>query len=513
MGLGKLLTRILPCSSAPKSPTPPNSPNQENEGARPKTKTDTLVEVTPCLEITSKDLEGSSPQPVDKAGSPLKEKNGAATLENVHQLKKSDPKSPQVTEAAGDASEKLILDVFGFDILRQLQGKAWDERGQAVQSIRTQVAQSGNGHKDILQFFRACSYVSQIALKDKVMPVFFDGLELTKLLLGDFAVSHEMPKVEVTACLDLLLPVIVGKSSDRNARSIEGTRQALVFLAQAPAVGCQPVMAHILVPIANAKEVAFTRGKLELLHHMIGEFGFSKSTTLTLSTVMGFVRPHLDAPDEKVRRAAVEVTVSCYSRKGERTLKYCSNLKPALLKLLEQRFAEVDSKGSAKKSHKSKTRKSSSRKTPSSRGSGSSSRGSGKATLAPLEVTPYGRVGDSGDLVADLRNREESRGSNQSGLSGPMDDENSLHAELFAPQSHTGLRLSPNRTPTLAPGLPMQDAGIASPQYGISIDPVGNSSLAMHEDPNYIPSPTEQQPSSSKFSVDDDAFMDEIENL
>merc|ERR1711912_71328 len=90
-------------------------------------------------------------------------------------------------------------------------------------------------------------------------------------------------------------------------------------------------------------------GRLELITHVIDEFGFSKTSGLSLSSVMGFVRPHLDATDEKVRRAAVEVTVSCYSLKGERTLKYCSNLKPALMKLLEQRFAEVDSSKGDKK--------------------------------------------------------------------------------------------------------------------------------------------------------------------
>lgn len=56
------------------------------------------------------------------------------------------------------------------------------------------------------------------------------------------------------------------------------------------------------------------------------------------------MRPHLDATDEKVRRAAVEVTVTCYSLKGDRTVKYCTNLKPALLRLLKQRFAELDGK-------------------------------------------------------------------------------------------------------------------------------------------------------------------------
>jgi len=110
------------------------------------------------------------------------------------------------------------------------------------------------------------------------------------------------------------------------------------------------VMAHVFSPIINSKEVSAIRGRLELINHLIDDFGFGKSSTISMQLVMGFVRPHLDATDEKVRRAAVEVTVNCYKHKGERTLKYITNVKPALLKLLEARFAELQkpAKGSRK---------------------------------------------------------------------------------------------------------------------------------------------------------------------
>merc|ERR1712028_307987 len=81
--------------------------------------------------------------------------------------------------------------------------------------------------------------------------------------------------------------------------------------------------------------------------------GFGKAGTITMQLVMGFVRPHLDATDEKVRRAAVEVTVNCYKHKGDRTLKYVTNVKPALLKLLQQRFHELGKPSKSRKQVKS----------------------------------------------------------------------------------------------------------------------------------------------------------------
>lgn len=404
---------------------------------------------------------------------------------------KTKPQIVTVVEAATDEAEKQILDVFGFDILRELQGKTWDERGQAVQAVRARVAQGNMQGVPLEDFFRASCRVARLALKDKVMPVFFDGLDLAKLLLGDFAAKHEVDKQLVSAELDIILPIIVAKTSDRNARSIEGTRQAIVYLARQPTLGCQPVMAHILALITNAKEVAAIRGRLELIAHIIDEFGFNKNSGMSLSAVMGFVRPHLDASDEKVRRAAIEVTVSCYSLKGERTLKYCTNLKPALLKLLEQRFAEVDA---TKGGGKGKPLSSPAHGLPEVRGakikkaraSNDSSRQSSSSSVKRLDRIPA--PSQQGAILED--------------------EPYQLHADLFGNGNDP---LSPVLSTFASP----ERAGPPPSQFGMAIDPVGISTLATPEDPNYIPSPTvaTEDPFLAKNADLDEAFMDEIEGF
>lgn len=513
MTLGKLITRLLrPCSSAPKSPTPPSSPNAEPTLTR---KGDQIVEVTPCMDI-SNEIPGTPSSDKDRA----KSSNDKAA-ESIHLpgALVEPPAVPgsrplAVTEAVPDASDKLILDVFGFDTLHQLQGKTWDERGQAVQAARARVVQGDLGSASLEDFFHAGCCVALIALKDKVMPVFFDGLDIAKLLLGEFASQNTeaLSKQTLKQEVDHLVPVIVAKTSDRNARSIEGTRQALVFLARQPNVGCQQVVSHILTPITNTKDVAAIRGRLELIGHIMDDFGFAKASGLSLSTVMGFVRPHLDAADEKVRRAAVEVTVSCYSLKGERTMKYCSNLKPALLKLLEQRFAEVDStKGGGKKMSTVGTlpevRGTKIRKPPRNGSSGSSRQSSSSGSvgihtkpLAPLDMSPGGR----------MPNRIDSREKNTDSFEGRqaiLEDKVTMpHTDIFAPVYNDVLRSPVNQSPISSPEL----------HYGMAVNPAGQSSLARHEDPNYIPSPKAVD-SSVPFNVDDDqldeAFMNEIEGL
>lgn len=508
MTLGKLITQLFrPCSSAPKSPDPPQQDADGNVITAPprlKENSQGICEVTPCMDISNK-MQGT-PSPLQRSdkGHLTVPCDDTAQIENssnqgcvVKVPGKSPGKSATAQVAEREAWEKIVLEVFGTDVLHQLQGKAWDERGQAVQSVRARIVQDDLNGNPVERFFQAGCSVAVLALKDKVMPVFFDGLDLAKLLLGDFATRHSIAKEALQEHADSIVPIIVAKTSDRNARSIEGTQQAIVFLARQQNVGTQQVVAHILTPIANEKDTAAKRGRLELIGHMVNEFGLGKGSSLSLSTLMGFVRPHLEAADEKVRRAAVEVTVGCYTLKGERTMKYCANLKPALLKLLEQRFAEVDKKkgkGSKQSAPVSLPEvRGLKRKQMRNGGSGASSRqstatnssvgsrGLDKQPLAPLEMTP---------------------GNRQSSREALLDDKLAMpHTDIFAPVYNDVLRspMSSANPPTM---------GSPDLQYSMAMGPGGSASLATHEDPNYIPSPT-----GSKDPFDEEALMNEIEGF
>lgn len=353
MGLAELFTKIFvePCRSAPKSPPPPDSPDagkltEADTKASPTAAEKTIVEVLPCGDVTNNTVT-DQPSPTTK---PETHADGFG----VNQIKAAEPldgasevltTKQQVTlnEETKDAIQKIILEVFGFEIHRGLNAKAWDDRAQALAAakqlcVKKQIPATVSN----AVFMDACCKLLLVAIQDKVMPVYFDGLELLKYLCGEFFVEYPESHEVVRNNLEEFLPVIIAKTADRNARSLEGTRQTLVFLGRCSCVGTSPVMAHIFSPVQNHKELAAIRGRLDLINHVIDEFGFGKSSTITMQLVMGFVRPHLDATDEKVRRAAVEVTVNCYKHKGDRTLKYVTNVKPALLKLLQSRFAELD---------------------------------------------------------------------------------------------------------------------------------------------------------------------------
>jgi hypothetical protein len=528
MGLSKLITAIFrPCTSAPKSPDQPASadipepkkivvnpvpnvadPNAEeaagessaqvgavNQDKQPKAwRSDDAMNEAHASSIedkteafkASQEKEASSPKASSPKASPKKspkksKKQGGEevpTEEKPKEAKEQEQEQEEGSGGGGGPDTKLILQVFGFDVLHQLQGKVWDERAQAVQAVRARLAQNDVGDASFEDFFRAACSVAQMSLTDKVMPVYLDGLELAKLLLGEFAKSNELLQELAREGVHTLVPIIVAKTSDRNARSIEGTQAALVALAKEPLVGCQPVMTHMLMPIASAKEIAAIRGRLELIQQFISEFGFSKSSGMSLSAVMTFVRPHLDAADEKVRRAAVEVTVQCYQLKGERTRKFCTNLMPTLQKLLEQRFAEADGVKSGVTKPKA------------------------RSNLPELKGTRSRKSGLPGRPQAAV-SRGSSRNSSSAGSIGSIGKHIGMPIER-SNSRESNLSSSSKRAPKQ---LVVQEQLISADPFGP--DPDGEDT---QQNPNFIPSPTAQQ-GNDLFSTDEETFMREIESF
>lgn len=347
MTISDLLTSFLrPCGAAhapPKSPTPHSAPNVSRPNADPvdvSKSADKTNHTTPAGTQAAQITPGSD----DKAPEKDKLCSDSLTGQNV-----------DAGPAACETSDQVIK-VYGFETLHQLHSKAWDDRTQALQYVRDTVTRCERGEHTPDEVFQASACVAQVALADKVQPVYLSALELARVLICEFAPRYTGLNKLVDKHSDAMLPMIVAKTSDRNARSLEATHRTLLSMAKVPHPGCRSIMSHVLTTVST-KNVTAICGRLELLELLIDEVGFSKHGGLSLSVVMSWVKPHLEAPDEKVRSAAVEVTVCCYSHKGERTSQYVAHLKPALLKLLQARFAEAGTKGKDRKKKDKKSKR------------------------------------------------------------------------------------------------------------------------------------------------------------
>lgn len=405
-------------------------------------------------------------------------------------------------EDGGALEDEELARVFSFDILNQLRSKAWDDRARALQQVRERVEGNELGDVTPEELYMATADAVKALLADRVMPVYLGALELSRLLLVDFAARHELGREVVERHADKLLPLIVDKTSDRNTRSIEATNAAI--MAMAKALGCRCVMQHVLPhgvePVSTAKESAAIRGRLEVMEQLIDTFGISKSCGVSLSAVMGWVRNHLEAADEKVRHAAVEVTVSCYMHKGDRTRGYVANLKPALVKILDQRFAEAEKYGNKGKVPK----KRGTRKLPALKGQQGQQRMTSRSSCRSTSSSSSGRQSSSaGSTDGNKR---------MAPLRGGLATSSPSFASLRSPMSNQQL---PGHVPEQLPGqLPAPTQGDLYTPPAMHV-PTGNDPMSLQ----YVDKFGTAIPGESNESIkdmldrEDEAFMKELEGL
>lgn len=208
---------------------------------------------------------------MDKAASPTQsDKNKHVSFQMVTKGEEEDGFVAEDTaDAEEGADDSELVQVFGFDTLNQLRSKAWDDRTRALQLIRERVEGDDLGSATATELYVASTSAAKVLLADRVMPVYLGALELSRLLVVDFAAKHELPREVVEQQAAKLVPMIVDKTSDRNTRSTEATHA--VIMAMAKALGARCVMVHVLPhgmePVSNAKETAAIRGRLEVVEN------------------------------------------------------------------------------------------------------------------------------------------------------------------------------------------------------------------------------------------------------
>ena len=162
-----------------------------------------------------------------------------------------------------------VEEVLGIEWLGAIASAKWDDRSGALDSMRRTLERGETTLGDPEAVFKAGAYMLAKCLPDRVLPVYLSAIELGEHLVTVYAAKHEIDVSTVSKYADMMLPAIITRTSDRNARTIEATQRVILALAKSPCIGCRGVMSHILVTVANNKDYAAIKGRLQLLELMI----------------------------------------------------------------------------------------------------------------------------------------------------------------------------------------------------------------------------------------------------
>ena len=154
-----------------------------------------------------------------------------------------------------------------------------------------------------------------------------------------------MSKEDVSACITKLVPLVIHRVGNLNARIHTASTQTLMFLAADRRVGLQVIGPYVVVPIKKTRSQSnIYIGRLDLVQQMLKEF--TSTQGLSVDAVMTFATPSLDSPDDKLRKAGLRVVCEVHRLQrmagGSIEEKYFANLKPSVAKKLHAKLAEID---------------------------------------------------------------------------------------------------------------------------------------------------------------------------
>ncbi|RHY43577.1 hypothetical protein DYB30_001639 [Aphanomyces astaci] len=235
-----------------------------------------------------------------------------------------------------------ITSVFGERVARLLGADPWGDRQDGFDAISLFVKKldpSASGAPPPAAVLTASLAAINCGVVDRVAPVMYCSLECLQHVLGVLVpLTAKNKRLLQHAALPLQLHALqtslLAKLNDSNKRTQREAIQGLLRLAKAHRL---QTMASLM---ATFDSEPLDKSRLELIHELVAELGY---TVVPVDKILAWTVPALKIADEKTRKLALDVAaaVILYSPDKNAALESLTDIKPAMLKVLQRRVEEL----------------------------------------------------------------------------------------------------------------------------------------------------------------------------
>ncbi|CAE8662244.1 unnamed protein product [Polarella glacialis] len=295
-------------------------------------------------------FDGPSEQPPEQP-SGGREGGGAGFTAENHPLKGvpnvEDLAQPEPLNSNFQKEAEPLVALFGEYLTSCVYSKSWNLRDAALQKMTLDLQNEVMSKKDPTRLLACYSQVLKRMIPDKNVQVFLSGASLQQAmcqrLLG--RASH-LRKAEVQAALDSLMPLLVERLGDSNARVDHAARDAHMDFARCAVVGT-PFVAQFLLRPPKKKTVLpkVLVSRLQLLATLVTEAGVQPDSKegLPLDQTVQLAMEWFKHASSEVRESAVKLVAACYAAVGlPRVEKYLADVRGAQKEIFMDEFRLVD---------------------------------------------------------------------------------------------------------------------------------------------------------------------------
>lgn len=385
--------------------------NLKHEFAQSVIESDDVVEISPQKDTEEEnivqDILEEGPTDHSSAHEPKASNKDAFdtfVAQNVEDMELQEPYSdladaPSVEEVkvAPHTHEEarcleVIRELCSPTVIYSLCSEQWVHRKEGLELIQKYVDRCGSKLEkmpmaEIIDEFYAVAVILRKFFDDRVAPVYFAAYDCFRALLKVYGhyVSGERVEQLLRSMVTPLLTSMGGEATGTNRRTQKEACRCVLRVAR---------LTHldglgVIIPLLSDEAIPL-RPRLALLKLLVQEFRIETSSNgncgsaISADLVMGICQPALANADDKVRKAAVDNIGIAYGMVGKMIKTLITDVKPAMLKVLETKFAEID----GIEPPPSASRQESVKKPKTKKGLGRKSSGGGEniLNLAPLSL-------------------------------------------------------------------------------------------------------------------------------
>lgn len=290
----------------------------------------------------------SAPKELPPEQPPLSERGFDAAdhplsgVPNVEDLSQPEPLNSNFQKEA-----EPLIQLFGEYLANCVYSKAWSLRDAALQKLTLDLQNGEHQSTDQSRLLAGYVIVLKRMVPDKNVQVFLAAAALLHTVCQELLGRSGPRRAEAHSALDPLMPLLVDRLGDSNARVDKAARDAhLCDLMRCATVGATFTAQYLLRP--PKKKSVNPRvyiSRMQLLTSMVTEAGIQPESKegLPLDPTVQLAMDWFNNANADVRESAVKLVAACYAHAGLRRIEqYLANLRQAQREIFDEEFDRVD---------------------------------------------------------------------------------------------------------------------------------------------------------------------------
>ncbi|XP_033642049.1 centrosomal protein of 104 kDa-like [Asterias rubens] len=307
---------------SPRRPEPvrkPISPSPTRNGiARPASPIDIDERPLPTIKSSPREpLLEPSPRLLEPDDEPV------APADAVNEAAATGAAPPDHAEPLNEKTLReaaAAIDIFGQDLVSKLYSKNWSLREEALAELKQKLETETEtmDKEELRSMLRASVFLSSKGLKDKVFAVFMAALSLVRSIYDDWIPRHKPSKGDTSHSLEQVLPDLMARIGDTNARLKAADIDFINELALYKDVRSLHMVPHYFVaPFKGTTQAKIAVTRVDVVDRLLKDLGVDKHSGLTVDNVMTFAKRALEHTAGEVREASVHLILELYRIKSE----------------------------------------------------------------------------------------------------------------------------------------------------------------------------------------------------